>query len=412
MYTFDTGRLRQSLRGGLAGIGANVFFLGLTSLLTDVSSEMVGAILPLYLVVVFGLSPMQFGVVDGLSQGLAALAPVAGGRLSDRWRRRRAVAGAGYAMSTASRLLLSLSGSCWGLAAVSIALDRVGKGIRTAPRDALISLAAAPARLGVAFGIHRAMDTAGALIGPLLSFAILARVPQAFDLVLATSFFVALAGLAALLCFVREPAVRTAASGTVHDEPATHVTATRSGAYACALPVVAAALGLFALSDSFFFLVIRDRRDASAASIALCYAAAAAVALVLAIPAGWVADRIGRVRVLLGGHFLLALGIAAMTWASASASALAIAIVSLGGFYACSDGVLMALASQRAAVDRRAGTLGSVVAAGCVARVAGSVLFGLIWQGRGVVVALAVFGSGLVVTTAACGWAMARLRIR
>ena len=150
-----------------------MFFLGLTSLLTDISSEMVTSILPLYLVLTLGLTPLQFGFIDGLSQAVAAFARLGSGLLADRWRNHRAVAAAGYGLSALSRLLLLAAGGAWGLLSSAIVLDRIGKGIRTSPRDALISLSSAPERLGLAFGVHRALDTIGALLGPLLAFAIL-----------------------------------------------------------------------------------------------------------------------------------------------------------------------------------------------------------------------------------------------
>ena len=212
MYPIEGKRLAALGTGRWHGIGANVYFLGLTSLLTDVSSEMVTSILPLYVVFALGLTPLQFGVIDGLYQGAAALARLAGGVLADRWQRHREVAAAGYALSAVCKLGVARGrrrlGPRWPAV---IALDRIGKGIRTPPRDALISLSSAPRRLGLAFGVHRAFDTAGALLGPIVAFAILALLPDAYDVVFVTSFFVALAGLAALLLFVRNPRAPAAA---------------------------------------------------------------------------------------------------------------------------------------------------------------------------------------------------------
>ena len=117
-------------------IRGNVIFLGLTSLLTDVSSEMVISVLPIYLITILRLSPAQFGLIDGLYQGVAALVQLASGILTDRWRKYKEVAGAGYALSAVCRIGLLTSGTASGKAAVLVP-DRLGKGVRTAPRDAL-----------------------------------------------------------------------------------------------------------------------------------------------------------------------------------------------------------------------------------------------------------------------------------
>jgi nitrate/nitrite transporter NarK len=147
-----------------------VWALGITSLLTDVSSEMVSSILPVYLVLYLGMSPLAFGVVDGLYQGAAALVRIAGGILADRWRRHKELAALGYGLSAACRRLIFVAGNAWTAIAGIIAIDRIGKGIRTAPRDALISQRTPSHSLATAFGVHRSLDAAGAMLGPVLTF--------------------------------------------------------------------------------------------------------------------------------------------------------------------------------------------------------------------------------------------------
>jgi sugar phosphate permease len=179
-----------------------VLFLGLTSLFTDISSEMLSTVLPLYVVFHLGFTPLQFGILDGLYQGIAALVRVISGLVADRWHRHKEVAAFGYGLSTVCRLGLLVVGGTWaGLVSV-VLLDRVGKGVRTAPRDALISLSTAPAHLGLAFGVHRALDTAGALLGPLIAFGLLMLVPDGFDAVFVASLCAALVGFAVLTLFV------------------------------------------------------------------------------------------------------------------------------------------------------------------------------------------------------------------
>src|SRR5262245_16294434 len=154
-------------------VSRTVLLLGVTSMLTDISSEMVTAILPIYLVYTLGMTPLQFGVVDGIQQGAAALVRIGGGVAADRLGKYKEVAAVGYGLSAVSRLLLLIVGRSWSLIGATIFLDRTGKGIRTAPRDALISLSTPDEDLGTAFGVHRAMDTAGAMIGPLIAFCVL-----------------------------------------------------------------------------------------------------------------------------------------------------------------------------------------------------------------------------------------------
>src|SRR5688572_8844503 len=186
----------------LPTVSKTVWALGFTSLLTDISSEMVASVLPIYLVLHLGISPMAFGMLDGIYQGAAALVSVAGGVVADRWRRHKEVAAVGYGLSAACRLLILVAGNAAGMIATIITLDRIGKGIRTAPRDSLISQSSPASDLATAFGVHRAMDAVGAMLGPVLAFALLAAMPRRFDVLFIASFGVAILGVAAIALFV------------------------------------------------------------------------------------------------------------------------------------------------------------------------------------------------------------------
>ena len=146
--------------GAWRSVAPNVWFLGVTSLLTDVSSEMVTSVLPAYLVLHLGLSPLAFGALDGLYNGITVLVRWGSGAVADRWLRHKEIAAIGYSISALSRLGLLAAGPLSSGLAIAISSDRIGKGIRTAPRDALISLSEPPSRLGYAFGVHRALDAA------------------------------------------------------------------------------------------------------------------------------------------------------------------------------------------------------------------------------------------------------------
>ena len=174
--------------------------MGVVSLLTDISSESVAAILPLYITVVVGLGPLAFGFIDGIYQGISAFVRIAGGRWADRSDRPKWVAFAGYALSAVTRFGLLVVSGFWAITSV-VAVDRLGKGLRTGPRDALIATASEPEHLGRNFGVHRAMDTTGALIGPLLAFAVLAMFPvglAGYQTIFVFSFAFAVMGLAVL----------------------------------------------------------------------------------------------------------------------------------------------------------------------------------------------------------------------
>lgn len=155
--------------------------LGFTSMLTDVSSEMVATNLPIYLVFPLGASPLALGAIDGTYRGAAALVQVFAGFASDRWRKHKQVAEAGYGISALGKVALVAAGNSIGGIGAIVAFDRIGNGIRTAPRDALISLSSTKDNLATSFGVHRALDSAGAFLGPLVAFGILLAAPARFD---------------------------------------------------------------------------------------------------------------------------------------------------------------------------------------------------------------------------------------
>src|SRR3954469_13117688 len=151
-------KAHRTLLGGRRSsvVSRTVILLGVCSLLTDVSSEMVTAVLPIYLVGTLGFGPMQVAVVDGIYQGASGLIRIVAGYLGDRLGRHKVVATAGYGVSAVCKLCLALLGNAFGAVSGIMLLDRTGKGIRTAPRDAMISMSTKPEHLGTSFGVHRA----------------------------------------------------------------------------------------------------------------------------------------------------------------------------------------------------------------------------------------------------------------
>jgi Major Facilitator Superfamily len=183
----------------VAGI---VVLLGIVSMLTDISSESVNAVLPIYLTSILGMSTLAYGFIDGIYQGVSALVRIVGGWISDRADHPKWVAVVGYLASAISRFFL-LPATTFAAITSIITVDRLGKGLRTAPRDALIAASSPSAGLGRAFGVHRALDTLGALIGPLIAFAIIGlAVPNDYHVVFVASLAFAIIGVAVLILIV------------------------------------------------------------------------------------------------------------------------------------------------------------------------------------------------------------------
>jgi MFS family permease len=371
-----------------------VLLLGTCSLLTDISSEMVSAILPLYLVATLGLSPLQYGVIDGIYQGASAFVRLGSGFLGDRLGRHKLIASVGYGLSTVCKLALAVIGGAWtGLSAV-ILLDRTGKGIRTAPRDAMISLTAPKRELGLAFGVHRAMDTAGAMIGPVLAFALLALAPGAFSSLFLISFFIGLLGFGVIALLVREPRTRERTPAEKPDLKA--AAGLLRGREFRALAVAGAALGLATASDGFIYLMLYERVDFSASLFPLLATGTAVLYMLLAAPLGRLADKVGRGRVLIAGYLMLLGVYGLLLIPGLGAASLILVLALLGTYYAATDGVLMAMGSAHLPESLRGSGLALLGTATSLARLVASIAFGTLWTLFGIQTAIALFAGALV----------------
>ena len=375
----------------------NVVLLGLTSMLTDISSEMVATILPLYLVFGLGLSPLQFGVADGLYQGVTAFVRLGGGFVADRWRRYKEVAAFGYALSAVCKLGLVVVGSAWTALTAVLVLDRSGKGIRTAPRDAMISLSSDRSGMATAFGVHRALDTAGAMLGPLVAFGLLALVPRAFDSVFVVSFFIALVGLGLLLLFVENPPESHPEKQRRDDVSLRAAIGLLGARRFKGLVLMCSALALFTMSDGFLYLGLQRQLDFDVRFLPLLYTGTALIYMLLALPVGRLADRVGRGWVFVGGYTLLLLVYMSLLLPPMGTPALLVYLAFLGAYYAATDGVLMALASAVLPPALRASGLALVVTATSLARLLASITFGVLWTAFGLETAVLAFAIGLVV---------------
>ncbi|MFF8846921.1 MFS transporter [Streptomyces sp. NPDC015127] len=414
MYLATTGRRDAppapgTPPGAARRVPGAVIALGTVSLVTDISSEMVTAVLPLYFVLGLGLSPLQFGFLDGLFNGVTALVRLLGGHAADRGGRHKRVAGAGYALSALSRIgLLLAGGATFGIAA-ALAADRIGKGIRTAPRDALITLSSPPDGLGRAFGVHRAMDTTGALLGPLAAFALLWATADAYDAVFVVSFCTGLLGVVLLVVLVPGRAAHGDVPGRAAAPPdrptlrASVLGPLRSPVFRRIL-LAAAVLGAATVGDAFVYLLLQRTLDIGVNWFPLLPLGAAAVYLLLAVPAGRAADRFGRRLPFLCGHGALLAAYLLLLGPAGGVLLLTTVLLLLGVFYAATDGVLMALAGPVLPAARRAGGLALLQTGQAVARLCAAAGFGAAWTvwgpGTALVLAAAAMGAALAVAWA------------
>lgn len=383
----------------------NILLLGMVSFFTDVSSEMVYPLLPLFLTERLGVGPAVLGLIEGLAESLASLVKVAAGHLSDRSGRRKPLAVVGYALAGAGKLLLYVAAS-WGWVLAGRAVDRFGKGIRTAPRDALIADSVSPAGLGRAFGLHRAMDTLGAASGVLGAYLLIrlyhgdprgtflwALVPAA----LALAFFIP----------VREQGLPHR-HGREHRPAPSAPARLRWGALDPGLKLFLILTFLFTLGNSSNqFLLLRARNlGAAADTVVLLYLSYNLVYSVLAYPAGRLSDRVGRGRVLVAGHAAFAVVYAGFATASGGA-ALWYLFAGYGLYSAATEGVARAFLAERAPAELRATVLGLHATMASVALFPASLLAGALWETWGPAAPF-WFGAGAGLLAAGGLWLLVR----
>lgn len=399
MYQLDwIARLKSRGAAPQTAVNPVVWKLGFTSLLTDISSEMVSSVLPIYITLHLHMSALQFGAIDGIYNGMAlVLLSLAGGVIADRTRRPKEVAASGYAMSAICKLLLLAAGSAWGSIAAVITLDRTGKGIRTAPRDAIISLSNPNESLASAFALHRALDAGGALLGPIIAFALLSRMPASFDGIWLTSFVFALLGLAVLWLFVDNPPSVAGAEATPLAWRKMLGSVAGSGFWK--LAAVGSLLSVMTISDGFLYLLLQRRGNLPIGMFPLFYVVTAFCYMVFAIPIGRAADRYGRLRIFGMGYAVVGLLYILLLCPFASGLGGSLGcLVLLGIYYAATEGVLLSMASGVIPANYRTtgiALLGTMIGFG---KLISSVAFGWLSQTYGNEFAITTLGIGLAGT--------------
>jgi MFS family permease len=355
-----------------------VWTLGFVSLLMDVSSELIHSLLPLFLVTTLGASAFAVGMIEGVAEATALCTKVFSGYLSDYFRRRKLLTGLGYGLAALSKPLFPLATSfAWVVAARLI--DRVGKGIRGAPRDALIADITPPASRGAAYGLRQALDTLGAVAGPLLAIAAMLWFAGDFRAVFWLATVPAFASVMLLVFGVREPPT---SGPTREGEPrVTFADIRRLPAAYWWIVGIAAVMTLARFSEAF--LVLRAQSVGMAlAWIPLVMALMSIVYAMVAYPAGVLADR-GRQSALLQAG-LLALIVADLLLANARSTTLVFAGTAIWGVHmGLTQGVLAALVAATAPADLRGTAFGLFNLVSGIALLAASALAGWLWDAFG-----------------------------
>lgn len=361
----------------------NVVLLGVVSFLTDVSSEMIYPILPLYMTLKLGVGPAIIGLVEGIAESISSLVKVASGYISDRMNRRKPVVTAGYSLSSASKILFYFSTS-WAWVLFGRVADRFGKGVRTAPRDALIAESASADARGRAFGLHRALDTFGAVIGASLAVLLLVGYHGDYRRIFLVSLVPAFMGIAVLFA-VRESG---RAGGAVRRLRFGWSTIDKR------LKVFLLIMLLFSLGNSSNqFLILRAKQMGFSDTVSiLLYVVFNIVYAASSYPLGTLSDKVGRRRVLVFGY--AAYGAVYLGFALVpSKGYLWVLFAAYGLYIGATEGVEKAFVSDLAPGELKATLMGMHATMVGVGLLPASVIAGFLWSALGPWASF-LFGSG------------------
>jgi MFS family permease len=382
----------EPLRTQKRGIPRPVWFLGLTSLFTDAATEMIYPLLPVYLSRVLGASAISLGIIEGVAEGVNSLLKVISGYWSDRVVRRRPIVIAGYTLSSLARPFIAIT-TTWPQVLVTRALDRVGKGIRGAPRDVLLARFATPTTRGRIYGFHRAMDHSGAIVGPLVATGILFFAPDRYRLLFALTAIPGAIAVA-LLFFVNEdegvePAnTRTTEPGTTGPRTTTNhqpPTTNRLPARVMALLGVLLVFGLGNSADAFLLLRLSDALG-GATYVPLLWAAIHVVKASLSTWGGALSDRFGRKQLIIAGWMIYALVYFGFALSTGAAAFIAWFLF-YGVYFAFAEGAEKALIADLTPTARRGAAFGWCNAVTGIGALVASVLFGELYEHFGAPVA-------------------------
>jgi MFS family permease len=369
-----------------------VVVLGLVSFLNDAASEMITPLLPIFLTATLGAGPAVVGFVEGIAEATASILKLVSGRLADRGVRAKSLVLGGYGLSNLARPLVGLA-TAWAAVLLLRFLDRVGKGIRTAPRDALIAAATHPELRGRAFGFHRSMDHAGAVVGPLLAFALLNLHVDLEHVFLAS---IVPGALVLLLLAIGVP------TGEPFTAPARAPFSWR--ALHARLRAMIVAAGWLALANvpEVFVVLWATQSGLPIKWVPLVWAAASLAKMLLAMPAGIVSDRLGRTPVLLGGWTARVAVLTLLAVRPTPSPPLVWGLfVAYSATLAITEPAERSLIGDHADEHERGTAYGLYHLASGLLVLPGAVIFGALWQRYGSPVA---FGAAAITTAAGALW--------
>ena len=370
-----------------AKIPRSIWALGFVSLLMDVSSELIHSLLPVFMFTALGISAFSIGLIEGAAEATALIVKVFSGMLSDWWGKRKPLALLGYGLGALSKPLFALAGGV-GLVVAARLIDRVGKGIRGAPRDALVADIAPPEIRGAAFGLRQSLDTVGAFLGPLLAMGLMLLWANDFRAVFWVAVIPAVLSVALLLFGVQEPERKTQGARV---NPLRRENLRRlPGAYWWVVAIGA----MFTLARfSEAFLVLRAAEGGLPLALTpLVLIAMNLVYAASAYPLGRLADSMSHARLLAAGLLVLIAADAALAW-DGHWSAVWLGVLLWGLHMGMTQGLLAAMIADTAPADLRGTAFGFFNLASGIAMLCASALAGLLWDSLGA--AYTFIGGGL-----------------
>ncbi len=381
-----------------SGVPLGVIVLGVVSFLTDLSSEAIFAVLPLFLTSVMGASPLVLGTMEGLADFAASSLDLASGHVSDKLGKRKGLAVLGYGLSTAAKAVLVFAATTGQVVAFRV-VERLGKSIRGAPRDALLAGIAPQKTRGTSFGVHKAFDKAGAILGPLAAFALLERSGQSlqsFRTLFAWAVVPAVASVAVLVFFVRERPATLKRRLPLKEALGTFGPGFRHY-------LVSAGLFSGAYFSYAFLLLAATRAHFEPQHVALLYALFNVSFTVLSAPLGWLGDQVGR-RALIAASYLLYALIAVGFALATSQLAVILLFVAYGVFYAIDEGQTKAYIADLVPDATRATAVGAYGFVTALIYLPASLLAGWLWTAFGPEV---TFGVAAAIALIALFWFLA-----
>jgi MFS family permease len=364
-------------------IPKNVLILGIVSFLTDVSSDMIYPLLPIFLSDVLHSSKIFIGLIEGVAESTASILKVFSGWLSDRLGKRKFLISLGYGLSSLGKPILSVVTAGWQVLGLRF-LDRFGKGVRTSPRDAMIADSTPPESRGLSYGFHRAMDSGGAVLGPLLAFLFLPLVNKNYRHLFLIAAIPAVISVLILILFVKE-------SKNVK-EKITTLTKAKLAHFHPKFKIFLIGATIFTLgnsSDAFLFLRAKGL-NINVVYIPILWLILNLVYALVSSPAGVLSDKIGRKNLIISGLFIYSLVYLGFAFATRSLHAWILFAV-YGLYYGLADGTMRAYVADLVEEEKRATAFGIYHGAVGLTALPASLIFGWLWQTAGTPVA---FGFG------------------